>query len=372
VNVGLLSNVTASVINLEGEEARPPRNAREAAAGEMLTARQTAAARDFVNEISGSTRMLAHGLLYVGRGNLDFIEEQIETNDPDSWKGYSVPNAAKVDDDPLSPMRQWRHDDQDVAYPTFDLINRLYPEMRDRKPGFNNICVHKGLTNAEPVRPEIGHPADLPQAAADWPDLNFITYHACIRPAFFMYEALQDIRSGQLREGVPDIAWTTEYAQLVRPYPNTYAELGTTWASSVITFPTLAAHLMGQLLKFMGPDRVVFGSDSIWYGSPQWQIDAMWRFEIPEDIREEYDYPELDEEAKRKILGLNSARLYGIDTAADFNPVPEDYADRMSDELKRTLEFPGFVADNMEKFRQAYAEHGTNPANTRYGWVRKA
>ena len=140
----------------------------------------------------------------------------------------------------------------------------------------------------------------------------------------------------------------------------------------MITFPTLTAHLMEQLLKFIRPDQVVFGSDSIWYGSPQWQIDAMWRFEIPEDIREEYDYPELDEEAKRKILGLNSARLYGIDTAADFNPVPEDYADRMSDELKRTLEFPGFVADNMEKFRQAYAEHGTNPANTRYGWVRKA
>ena len=40
-----------------------------------------------------------------------------------------------------------------------------------------------------PPRPEVGHPADLPKAAKDWPKLNFITYHACIQPAFFMYDA---------------------------------------------------------------------------------------------------------------------------------------------------------------------------------------
>ena len=61
--------------------------------------------------------MLAHGLLYVGRGNLDFIQEQIEQNKPDSWKGYNISNAAKIDNDPMSPMRQWRHDDEEVAYP---------------------------------------------------------------------------------------------------------------------------------------------------------------------------------------------------------------------------------------------------------------
>ena len=372
VHVGLLSNVTASVVTPEGQAPRPPVNAEEALAGEMLTAGQTAAARDFVNEVSGSTRMLAHGLLYVGRGNLDYIRRQIEENEPDSWKGYNVSNAAKVDDDPMSPMRQWRHDDEEVAYPTFELIRDAYASQRARKPGFNNICVHKGLTNAEPVRPEIGHPADLPKAAGDWPELNFITYHACIQPAFFMYDALEDVRSGQLREGVPDIRWTTEYAQLVAPYPNTYAELGTTWASSVVTFPTVAAHLMGQLMKFMGPDRIVFGSDSVWYGAPQWQIDAMWRFQIPEDLRERYGYPELTEDAKRRILGLNSARLYGIDTGADYNPVPEDYAERMPDSLKRTLELPGFVADNMARFKENYAALGVEPGHRRYGWIRKA
>src|SRR5207302_5420782 len=89
--------------------------------------------------------------------------------------------------------------------------------------------------------------------------------------------------------------------------PNCYAEIGTTWASSVVTFPTVAAHIMGQVLKFMGEDRVVFGSDSVWYGSPQWQIEALWRFQIPEALREKHGYPALTESAKRKILGLTSA-----------------------------------------------------------------
>jgi hypothetical protein len=119
VTVGLLSNVPASVIAVQGEGSRPPRNAREAMRGEMLTAEQTAAARNFVNQISGSTRMLAHGILYVGKGNLEYIQEQVEKHQPDSWKGYNSANAAKVDTDPMSPMRTWRHDDETVAYPTF-------------------------------------------------------------------------------------------------------------------------------------------------------------------------------------------------------------------------------------------------------------
>jgi uncharacterized protein len=371
VTIGLLSNVTASVINLDNQPRRPPRNVQEALSGEILTAAQTAAARNFVNEISGSTRMLAHGLLYVGRGNLDHIKQQIEENKPDSWKGYNVSNAAKVDADPMSPMRQWRHDDEQVAYPTFELINSLYPRLKAQKPGFNNICVHKGLSAAEPVRPEIGHPADLPKAVKDWPNLNFITYHACIRPAFFMYDALQDVKSGKLREGVPDIEWTTEYALLVRPYKNAYAELGTTWASCIVTFPTVAAHLMGQLMKFLGPDRIVFGSDSVWYGSPQWQIDALWRFQIPEDLRKKYGYPELTQDSKRKILGLNSAKLYGINPQQQFKPVPRDYEQRMTTDLKRIMEIPAARADNLSKIREDYLALGPEPNSTRYGWMHR-
>jgi hypothetical protein len=192
----------------------------------------------------------------------------------------------------------------------------------------------------------------------------------------FLHGSLAEVRAGKTREGVPDISWTTEYAVLAAPFKNIYAEIGTTWASSVVTFPTVAAHIMGQLMKFMGPDRIIFGSDSVWYGSPQWQIDAFWRFQIPEEMRKKYGYPELTLDAKRKILGLNSAKLYGIkgvekgDLSKRFKPIPKDYEKRMSKELKTILEFPGFAADGMAKLKDNYSAAGPEPSHTRYGWVR--
>jgi len=371
VTIGLLSNVTASLVQIEGEKSRAPRNAEEAQRGEILTAAQTAAARNFINEICGSGRMLCHGMLYVGKGNLAYIQEQTDQNEPDSWKGYNISNAAKVDNDPNSLMRQWRHDDEEVAYPTFELIQKNYERLKSRKPGFNNICVHKGLAPGPPD-PLRGHPGDLPKAARDWPKLNFITYHACIQPNFFLADTLQDIQTDTPRGGVPNISWTTEYAQLVKDLPNCYAEIGTTWASSVVTFPTVAAHIMGQLMKFMGEDRIVFGSDSVWYGSPQWQIEALWRFQIPEALREKHGYPPLTESAKRKILGLTSAKLYGIRTVApgSYQAVPRDYESRMTKELKTLLEFDKLTADNMSRMKETYAALAIEPDHARYGWMR--
>ena len=129
---------------------------------------------------------------------------------------------------------------------------------------------------------------------------------------------------------------------------------------------------MGQLLKFMGEDRVVFGSDSVWYGSPQWQIEALWRFQIPEALREKHGYPALTESAKRKILGLTSAKLYGIrgvDTGS-YKPVPKDYQSRMTEELKTLLEFDTLTADNMSRMKETYAALAIEPDHIRYGWMR--
>jgi len=375
VHVGLISNVTAfNVRTMEGT--RPAKSVEEARPFEILTAAQTVAGRNFINELAGSTRCLAHGLLYPGKGNLEYIQYQIDEHQPDSWKGYNISNAAKVDDDPESPMKQWRHDDEEVAYPTFELILKNYQRLKDQKPGLNNICVHKGLAPGPSDAAEHGHPSDLPRAAQDWPDLNFITYHACIKPAMFYLQSLRDIQARKLREGVPDIAWSTEYALLAAPYSNIYAEIGTTWASTVITFPTVTAHLMGQLMKFMGEDRICFGSDSVWYGAPQWQIEALWRFQIPEAMREEFGYPELTPQAKRKILGLTSARLYGMTPSSEiapdatYRPMPADYAERIPEALKTVLEFPEITGDNMSEIKERYLAMGPAPSNTRYGWIR--
>jgi len=120
----------------------------------------------------------------------------------------------------------------------------------------------------------------------------------------------------------------------------------------------------------------VFGSDSVWYGSPQWQIEALWRFEIPDALREQYGYPQLTKAAKRKILGLNSARLYRLPSASEasphgkYKPVPANYEALIPDELKTIMEFPGFVADNLSKMKAAYQAAGGERSNTRYGWIR--
>src|SRR5262249_43860211 len=122
---------------------------------------------------------------------------------------------------------------------------------------------------------------------------------------------------------------------------------------------------MGQLMKFMRPDRIVFGSDSVWYGSPQWKIDAMWRFQIPEDLQKKYGYPALTEDAKRKILGLNSAKLYGINPKQQFNPVPKDYEKRMTPELRRIMELPAQTGDNLSKIKEQYVTLGVERGNTK-------
>jgi uncharacterized protein len=381
VTVGILSNNNSAAVP-DTNGTRPPRNITESEAGQFLTAQQTIAVRDFVNSIAGSKRMLAHGQLYPGIGNQsdpvfgDFTQWQIDNLHPDSWKGYNIATAAKLDTDPMSSMVQWRLDDEEVAYPMYEVIAANRRELK-RHPGFFNICVHKGLSTSAGPDPRLGHPGDVARAASDWPELNFIIYHACIRPGFWVLNALNDVNSGDTLEGVPHILWTTDLAVLGAPFPNVYAELGTTFASSVITFPTVCAHIIGQFLKFFGEDRIVFGSDSVWYGSPQWQIEALWRFQIPEAMRRRYGYPRLTDRAKRKILGLNSARLYKLPVAdvshhGPYRPVPRDYESRIPDELKRVLEFPGSAAydDNLSRFRKEYLAMGCEPSHTRYGWIR--
>lgn len=106
----------------------------------------------------------------------------------------------------------------------------------------------------------------------------------------------------------------------IGPNQNVYAELGTTWqlvsTNPTIGGPTPAAHVVGKLLKYVGENNVVWGTDSIWYGSPQSQIETFLQFQISPEFQQTYGYPELTIDRKRKILGLNAAAIYGVDPTA--------------------------------------------------------
>ena len=381
-NINMVANVAASVNNVQNVPGTA-RNVHEARPYEaFVTAEQNFACREFINSIAGSTRALSHGLMYMGAGNIWYLQEQIDRFGVDSWKGYQAPNA-KRDNDPDSPFEYWSFDDEELAFPTFAFIQEAYRKHRNEKPGLNCINVHKGLGDS-------AYATDIPAAAAAFPDLNFVIYHSCIRPAFFDYDAWADVQSGRLRDGVPDIKDTTQFAQLLAPYPNVYAELGTIFASSVVTFPTVCAHLMGILFKYFGADRIVWGTDSTFYGSPQWQIEAFWRLQIPEEFRRRYGYPEITPEMKRKVLGLNSARLYGMSPdLSQYTRVPDDYERRIASDaaLVKTMEYDDRLLneppvqpaaqrdDRLEKMRADYREgadtrFGVPRSNQRDGWIR--
>ncbi len=83
------------------------------------------------------------------------------------------------------------------------------------------------------------------------------------------------------------------------------------WA---ISAPRKFATIVGEALRFVGPDRIIWGTDSAGMGAQvRWGVEGFREFQIPEDMRQGYGYPEITDEIRRKIFGGNLARLLGID-----------------------------------------------------------
>jgi predicted TIM-barrel fold metal-dependent hydrolase len=162
------------------------------------------------------------------------------------------------------------------------------------------VAVHKGLSGGN----RFASPVDVGPAAAAHPDLRFLVYHAG-------YEA--DVAEGAHD---PDGAGVDRLVRSVAdagigPGGNVYAELGSTWRT-VMGNPDQAAHVLGKLLVAFGSERILWGTDSIWYGSPQDQIAAFRAFEITPAFQERFGYPALTTDVKRRILGANAVDLFGL------------------------------------------------------------
>ena len=161
--------------------------------------------------------------------------------------------------------------------------------------GINNIHVHKGPT-IWPLDKDSFDVRDVDYAATTYPELNFIVEHV----------------------GLPRIE---DFCFMATQEPNVYAGLSVVIGGFMHARPRFFNKVMGELLFWVGEDKMLFGSDyGIWL--PKWQIERFVDWEFPDDP-EYSDYPRLTTEGKKKILGLNAARLYGIDVPAEALPVAD-------------------------------------------------
>jgi predicted TIM-barrel fold metal-dependent hydrolase len=305
----------------------------------FLSNDQIAEARRVVNAVAGSRRLLCHSVFTPGRpGWEEEVDRAIAELRPDSWKGYTI-------GDPMQPSEYpWRLDDEKLVYP-------VYQRMVDA--GITRICIHKGLlpqdyTSAFPDQWRYARVDDLGQAARDWPQLQFVIYHSALKP-------IGDPPESHLRrfEETGRIDWVTDLAEIPERHgvDNVYAELGTCFASSAVSHPRHCAALLGTLIRGMGAEHVLWGTDSVWYGSPQWQIEAFRRIEIPEDMRRAHGFAPLgpaDGPVRSAILGRNAARLYGMD--------PEEVLAEVG-------------GDVLARLRREYEAEGRSPSNVAYGYV---
>jgi predicted TIM-barrel fold metal-dependent hydrolase len=206
-----------------------------------------------------------------GRRALDLMERQVGEFGARAFKFYNV----RYDFGQPFP---WRMDDPKVAFPIFEKAQEL---------GVNLIGVHKGVPlGPQPI--EATQTWDMDGAAANFPDINFVIFHV----------------------GLPfidEVCW-----QLIR-YPNLYASIAAT-INFVVRAPRQFAEVLGKLLFWCGEDKIIYGSEApIW--QPQWALEAFSNFQLPQDLVEGYGYPQLTEQAKRKILGENLLRLHGMDVS---------------------------------------------------------
>jgi predicted TIM-barrel fold metal-dependent hydrolase len=308
---------------------------------DLLSNDQIAAARAAINRIAGSRRLLAHTVFTPKKqGWMDEIDRALSVLKPDSWKGYTI-------GDPLFPSKlgsYWWLDDQKLMYPFYEKIN---------KAGIRTICIHKGLLPADyekswPSVWEYATVKDVGRAAKDWPQLNFVMYHGALRPFMEKPDAVlaEFEQTGRIK-------WATDLAEIPAKFgvSNVYAEIGTAFATCAVASPRFAAAFLGTLVRGMGADHVLWGSDSVWYGSPQWQIEALRRLEIPEEMQKKHTFAPLgpaDGVVKSTIFGGNAARMYRIDTRSALGTISND---------------------RIAAIRAEYVANGGLRTNTRYGYV---
>ena len=261
---------------------------------EPLTIEEAAATAELVEEMAGTHRLLLHGRVNPNQpGDLETMDALAEHWKVSAWKTYTQ----------WGPDGQgfWL-DDEDTGIPFLEKARAL---------GVKIVAVHKGLPFGDESY-QHSTCADIGRVARRYPDISFLVYHSG-----YVAGSSEGPYDPNRFDGVDSLVKSLLENEIA-PNSNVYAELGSTWRY-LMRDPDSAAHTLGKLLEYVGEDNVLWGTDSIWYGSPQDQIQAFRSFQIAEPLREMYGYPKMTPELRAKVFGLNALKPYG-ERVADLLP----------------------------------------------------
>ncbi len=242
----------------------------------------------------GASRVLVENIIAPNVGavaaTLEEMSSAVSAGPPAAFKVYTA----------WSPSGQgYSLEDPTIGLPTVQHAHDL---------GVKVFVAHKGLPLVN-FDPAFNHPDDIVAVSRQFPDMQFVVYHAAWDPSQIEgpYDPNATIGIDTLlaaldRHGVP-------------PNDNVWVDTATMWRQ-LLTTPDQAAHALGKLLSRVGAQRVMWGTDAIWYGSPEPQIMAMRTFEITPQFQETYQYPALTPAVKAGLFGLNAATLFGVDPTA--------------------------------------------------------
>lgn len=242
----------------------------------------------------GAARLLLQNVLAPNFGPLgaalDEMTRNAETGSVSAFKVYTAWGPGG---------RGFDLDDPTIGLPVVSHAHDL---------GVKVVCAHKGLPLLN-FQNTWNQPRDMVAASRQFPDMQFVVYHAGWTPNRVEgpYNPLNPLGVDSLLKALDDYQ--------VPPDSNVWADVATMWRVLLST-PDQAAHAIGKLLKRLGTHRLLWGTDSVWYGPPQTQIMAFRAFRISAEYQQRYGYPELTDEVKAQVLGLNAAELFGLDAHA--------------------------------------------------------
>lgn len=306
--------------------------------GDFLPTAAIAHTRDVINERAGGVRCTSHAAVlpnapsWLSSGDRQrWLDEQLRAMEVAvgehgirAWKCYTPFGALPLDyvagktfRDLFTPVitnqvtgEGWFLDDE---------VGIAFIE-KARQLGASIINAHKGivLPSFDSVHTSA---RDIGVVARRYPDVTFLVYHSALNHGGGSISATvperpyvpEEWEPGDDPPGINSLIHSCYVNGITaQNNRNVVAELGGPGARA-IGDPVQGTHIIGKLLKYLGEDNIVWGTDAIWFGSPQALIEGFVAFRMDPAISEQYGYPELTDARKAKILGLNAARIYGID-----------------------------------------------------------